>query len=214
MAKSLRFLGKIRDIFLKRVTQSCITYLWIWLPVFSIATGFFAYYLPNIRLETDIAKMTTGAEDSVKAIENAARGFSFADPLYVIFLGDMNELETIQKLDEVAYELREVKDIARVITPLDAFYTQIVGLTIKNLPVAPEIPSTERELQESRERLTLSQDRRNTISSSNDATLIQVYVRGGLGSRGKKAISDMIALLDERWGKNNYHTNSYTLNVL
>ncbi len=93
MAKSLRFLGKIRDIFLKRVTQSCITYLWIWLPVFSIATGFFAYYLSNIRLETDIAKMTTGAEDSVKAIENAARGFSFADPLYVILLGDMNELD-------------------------------------------------------------------------------------------------------------------------
>lgn len=51
----------------------------------------------------------------------------------------------------------------------------------------------------------MSFDSRFSVSPSEDAVVVRLYIRGGLGSRGKKAIDGIQKILQDEWGDGGYY---------
>jgi len=187
------------------IPQFSCRHPWLIIISFLAITLAFGVQLPNIYIDTDVAKLTTGSEAETRAIETAARDFIVGDPLYVVLTGDMSNPEILQKAASVIESIRGVANVLEVISPFDASYYSLSGFMVQVLPVAARIPASTAEVEQFRARLSLSPNGKRMISPDNQAMLIEVYISGSYSQRGKKAVQELEALLKQKWGKDNYY---------
>ncbi len=201
----MRIIDRVRSFFQETLPKFSIKYPWIVAVVFILIISFFGYQLPNIYIDTDINKLTTGGEEETKAIETAARDFYIRDPLYIVLLGDMNEPDTWQRAADLVKKMRDIPDVLQVLSPLDTSYFLLAGFNVYTLPVAARAPTTLNEIEQFRSRLDLSPNGKFMISHDNSAMLIEVYIRSSYSSRGKKTVAQLEQMLKTEWGDKNFH---------
>jgi predicted RND superfamily exporter protein len=198
----------ILNLFKKAVDKAVsfsLAFPWIILIFFAALTIFFGAKTTSLKFETDIDNLATKSASEIKEIELAARDFSIWEPLYLVLVGDTRTLETWQRIALTTANLRKVENVARALSPLDSTYMTLQGFSVKSLPVTSATPSNEEELKVFRNNLSMSFDSRFSVSPSEDAVVVRLYIRGGLGSRGKKAIDEIQKILQDEWGEGGYY---------
>ncbi len=194
---------------LKKVVEKAVAFSvalpWMILILFAVLTVFFGMKTTSLKFETNIDNLATKSASEIKEIELAARDFSIWEPLYLVLVGDTRKLETWQKIAQTTANLRKVENVSRALSPLDSTYITLQGFSIGNIPVASAVPSSEGELKIFFDNLSRSFDSRFSVSSSGDAVVVRLYIRGGLGSRGKKAIDGIQKILQDEWGDGGYY---------
>ena len=194
---------------LKKVVEKAVAFSvalpWMILILFAVLTVFFGMKTTSLKFETNIDNLATKSASEIKEIELAARDFSIWEPLYLVLVGDTRKLETWKKIAQTTANLRKVENVSRALSPLDSTYITLQGFSIGNIPVASAVPSSEGELKIFFDNLSRSFDSRFSVSSSGDAVVVRLYIRGGLGSRGKKAIDGIQKILQDEWGDGGYY---------
>ena len=190
---------------LEKVIAFSVRFPLLVLIVFFVATALLSMKITALRFETDMDNLATKSAEAIKEIELAAREFSVWEPLYLVLTGDMRQPETWQNVSNMADSLRKITNVSRVLTPLDAVYLSLQGLNVRTNPVATSVPSTVEEIRLLRENLARSFDSYYSISPSGDAVMLRLFVRGGLGTRGKTAMDTIQKTLDAEWGKGSYY---------
>ena len=179
-------------------------------PVVIIAVSlavalFFTVRVGTLRFETDITNLADGSTEVSRDIERAARDFIIGDPVRLVLVGDATDPSVLLHAKKTAEALRDIQNVFRVETPFDASYHILEGLNVASHPVITAFPATAEEVEAFLDDLSRSYSSKHMISESRDALLFNLFIRGGVGLRGRNAISEAEALLEELWGQENYY---------
>ncbi|WP_367362608.1 hypothetical protein [Mesotoga sp.] len=117
-----------------------------------------------MRFETNIDNLASDSEGVIRKNELAAREFSVWEPLYLALLRNMDDPASWQKLSETISTIRQIPNVSRALSPLDATYITLQGLAIRTVPV-----TTRFLLRSRKSRLSGSRSKRVLIATSRQA---------------------------------------------
>ncbi len=201
----MKIVGVIGTFFQKILPRFCVKYPWIIIVFFFLTTVFFSYQLPNLYIDTDINRLTTGDEAEIRAIELAAKDFQVGDPLYIILLGDMTQPGTWEKARDIVEDLQALPNVLQAISPFDATYFMLTGFNVYTIPVASSPPTTFEEVKQLKNRLELSPTHRLMLSQDDEAMLLELYIRSSYSARGKMTVNEIEKILKSKWGPGNFY---------
>lgn len=197
----LKMVQWTKTLFRRILPAFAVKHPWVVITFFALVVAFFCCQLPQLYIDTDVTKLTTGSEGETRAIETAARDFTVGDPLYLVLRGDMDDPAVLQRAAEVIGSIRQVKDVIEVVSPFDMAYYGMAGFMVQAFPVAPQIPATPAEVEQFRSRLAQSPIGKRMISENSQAMLVEIYIWGSYSSRGKAAVKEIEQILKAKWGE-------------
>ena len=132
--------------------------------MFLVITVFFGLRVISLRFETNIDNLASDSEGVIRENELAAREFSVWEPLYLALLRNMDDPASWQKLSETISTIRQIPNVSRALSPLDATHITLQGLAIRTVPV-----TTRFHLRSRKSRLSGSCSKRVLIATSRQA---------------------------------------------
>ncbi|MFC1496253.1 RND family transporter [Candidatus Margulisiibacteriota bacterium] len=182
-------LNKISDFVLKHPVITIGTIVLI--------TILFALNIPNIRMETDIKNMIPENYPSVDAYNEIDEKFSGSEVIFIAATHDnIFNPSTLQKINDLANELKEVSGITRVfsITQMDEIKAVEDGIEVA--PVIDTIPESKAEMSAFKKKL-LSDIKYKDIFVSSDGQAVLIMAKLSADRDQSQLILDVTALIDQ-----------------
>lgn len=199
-------MAKFSKLFSHKIPQFSARHPAITLLIWLVVVILFAMQIPKISFDTDIANLTTGSESEARAIEQAARDFTFGDPLHIVLQGDMTDPGNLQRAKKIIEGLQNLPGVMQIISPFETSYFDLVGgFMVRSMPVAAKIPRTTSEVTDFYTKLAQSPNGKSMASEDKQALLIDVYIRSGYSAPGKQTVADIDDLLANEWEPGRSH---------
>lgn len=167
------------------------------ISVLLAATVVFALYIPNLKFDANMENMIPEDDPAIQDIKEATAEFGSQDVFLIAIRSDnIFTAETLKKIDDMTDEIRRVKGVESVISPMTVDLIESGFFGIEITPAVEKLPQTDAEIERFRERILNSSYAGQLITEDGRAAAIMVSFEQ-FGDLEDLRISEITGQIDE-----------------
>lgn len=182
---------------------------------------FFGLFIPRVSFNASMKEMVPIDDPVIKDLEEAVEVFGSQNFLMIVLQSDsIFEVDTLKKIDRLSEEFSLLKGVEKVTTPLNIDLIEGSEFLIEIAPVVEQVPQTEQEVEEFKEKILGSRSGQSLIAKNGKAALILITLEPDLlGNEEARLSEEVLKITEEKEGPeriyvvgeaylSNYATNS------
>lgn len=182
---------------------------------------FFGLFMPRVSFNASMKEMVPMDDPVIKDLEEAVEVFGSQNFLMIVLQSDsIFEVDTLKKIDRLSEEFSLLKGVEKVTTPLNIDLIEGSEFLIEIAPVVEQVPQTEQEVEEFKEKILGSRSGQSLIAKNGKAALILITLEPDLlGNEEARLSEEVLKITEEKEGPeriyvvgeaylSNYATNS------